>query len=178
MMTSLGLDLSATASGIVLLQETKTPHPKLLFATEIKPKAGIIGMERVQLIALSVMEIIHEHKPSKIVVEGYSLNMKNSSSVVPLVEIGGVVRLMLFLDGFTWLDPRATELKKFVTGKGNAPKEVIMMAVLKRWGYESPTNNIADGYGLACMGLAQSNRLPGATLDMRKIAGGMAVRTK
>ena len=119
------------------------------------------------------MELITERQPDRIVLEGYSLNMKNASSVVPLVELGGLMRFMLHLDGHVWYDPRATEVKKFATGKGNSPKEVVMMHVLKRWGHESKTNNTADAYVCAAMGLAHANRLAGVTLDMRALAGAM-----
>jgi crossover junction endodeoxyribonuclease RuvC len=112
-----------------------------------------------------------------IVIEGYSLNMKNASSVVPLVEVGCAVRLMLYLDGLTWFDPRAPEVKKFATGKGNAPKDVVMMHVLKRWGHESKTNNTADAYVCAAMGLAASDQLPGTNAEMRAVAEKMKANT-
>jgi crossover junction endodeoxyribonuclease RuvC len=174
MMKSLGIDLSIARAGVVLLEETGARTPKLLLEHEINCTKGQEGIGRARQIVLGLMETIHAHKPDKIVVEGYSLNMKNASSVIPLVELGGLFRFMMHIDGLKWFDPRATELKKFVTGKGNAPKDVVMMNVLKRWGHESMTNNTADAYALACMGLAQANRLPGITLEMRKIAGAMA----
>jgi len=170
----LGIDPSATATGLVLLKETGTPVPELLLEREIKPK-NMAGVERTKFIVTDIMETIHEHRPDKIVVEGYSLNMKNASSVVPLVELGGLLRFMLQLDGFKWYDPRAGELKKFVTGKGGSPKEQMMMFVFKRWNHQSLSNNTADGYGLACMGLAQANRLPGITQEMRAVVGKMAI---
>ena len=51
---------------------------------------------------------------------------------------------------------------------------MVMMSVLKRWGFESATNNIADAYVLAAMGLGHANRLPGMTEDQRKIVGKLA----
>lgn len=173
-LTSLGLDMSATASGIVLLGENGTAQPDLLLAKEITPKT--VGMIRAREVVLETMELIHEHKPSKIVVEGYSLG-KNVNSTIPLVEIGGLLRFMLHLDELPWFDPRASEVKKFATGKGNSPKDVVMMWVLKRWGYTSPSNNVADAYVLAAMGLAQANRLPGITKEMRAIAGSLKLRS-
>lgn len=173
---SMGIDPSTSATGIVLLRENSTPIPDCVLWTEIVPKK-IVGMERNILICTAVMELVHEHNPDKIVVEGYSLNMKNASSVVPLVELGGLLRFLLHLDGLSWYDPRASELKKFATGKGTSPKEVVMMNTYKRWGFEATTNNTADAYVLAAMGLAVANRLPGINLDMRKIAGAMAIRS-
>lgn len=172
---SMGIDPSSTATGIVLLKEQEV-SPLLVLETEVKPK-DLSGMTRNQFIVTRVMEIVHEFNPDKIVIEGYSLNLKNRSSVVPLVELGGLLRFMLFLDGLSWFDPRASELKQFATGKGTSPKEVVMMHVFKRWGFEAKTNNTADAFVLAAMGLAQANRLQGVNLDMRKIAGAMVSRT-
>jgi crossover junction endodeoxyribonuclease RuvC len=122
------------------------------------------------------METIHEMQPDVIVIEGYSLHTGHASSIVPIVELGGVLRLMMMLDGLTWLDPRATALKKFVTGKGTAQKDQMMMWVLKRWGHMSISNNTADAYGLACMGLASVNRLHGITKEMLAIAAQLPLR--
>jgi crossover junction endodeoxyribonuclease RuvC len=114
--------------------------------------------------------------PEKIVLEGYSLNMKKAASVIPLIEIGGLLRFLLHIDGLVWYDPTAPEVKKFTTGKGNSPKEVMMMYVLKRWDHVSIDNNTADAYACAAMGLAISNRLPSITAEMRAIVGKLELR--
>lgn len=173
---SMGIDPSTKATGVVVLGATsREALPETLLHTEIKiPK--LLGMLRHRAIVMSVMELLHLHKPDRIVVEGYSLNMKNASSVVPLVELGGILRLMFNLDGLSWYDPRATEMKKFVTGKGNGEKDQVMMHVFKRWGFESSSNNEADAYGLAAMGLAHANRLKGTTKDQIAVVGKMEER--
>jgi crossover junction endodeoxyribonuclease RuvC len=171
--TSMGIDVSATATGLLILAETGEAHPEVMFAEEIKPKT--VGMIRAREIVTRIMEVIHVTKPDKIVVEGYSLG-KNMNSTIPLVEIGGLLRFMLHLDEIGWFDPRASEVKKFATGKGNSPKDVVMMWVLKRWGYTSETNNLADAYVLAAMGLAHANRLPGITKEMRALVGALKLR--
>ena len=43
-------------------------------------------------------------------------------------------------------------LKKFVTGKGNAKKDQMMLAIYKRWGTEFDNNDAADAYALAQYG--------------------------
>jgi hypothetical protein len=48
-----------------------------------------------------------------------------------------------------------------------------MMHVLKRWQHESMTDNTADAFVCAAMGLAQANALAGVTMQMRSIAGEM-----
>ncbi len=167
--TSLGIDLSTSATGLVLLEEgSNSLPPEVIFETEVK--SGEKGIARNAQIVADVMAVIQEYNPTKIVLEGYSLSTKNASSIIPLVEIGALLRFMMKIEGYIWYDPRANEIKKFVTGKGNAPKDIVMMHVLKRWGHTSKTNNTADAYVCAAMGLAQCNRLPGSTLDMMTIA--------
>lgn len=41
------------------------------------------------------------------------------------------------------------EVKKFVTGKGNAKKELIIKEVYKRYGFDTDINDIADAYAIA-----------------------------
>ena len=176
MITSMGIDLSTSGTGLVLLQASGLAKPDCLFETELKPSVAA-GAARNRFISRHIMEFVHSHKPDKIVIEGYSLNLKNASSIVPLVELGGLLRFCLHLDGLSWYDPTAPEVKKFVTGKGNAPKDVVMMNVFKRWEHESKTNNTADAFVCAAMGLAVANQLPGITVDMRLIAGKMKLKT-
>jgi crossover junction endodeoxyribonuclease RuvC len=64
-------------------------------------------------------------------------------------ELGGHIKWLLWRAGYTVVLVPPSTLKLFVTGKGNAAKDQVMMAVLKRWGFESPNNDVADSYGLA-----------------------------
>ena len=174
---SLGIDPSISGTGVVLLKSAdQIAKPYALYEQSITATPGAVGLQRTREIVFMLMKLIHEWNPHAIVVEGYSLNTKNVSSIVPLVELGGLLRVMMMLDGFKWYDPRASQVKQFATGKGNAPKDKMMMNVLKHWGHESKDNNTADAYVLAAMGLAAANRLKGATVDMRMIAGKMERR--
>jgi crossover junction endodeoxyribonuclease RuvC len=42
-----------------------------------------------------------------------------------------------------------SELKKFVTGRGNAPKSVMMMECALKFGYKPSDDNVCDAYCLA-----------------------------
>lgn len=66
-------------------------------------------------------------------------------------ELGGVIKLMLHMNKIPYTDVPPTVLKKFVTGKGTAMKDDIMLHVYKKWGWTAPDNNQADAYGLARM---------------------------
>ena len=175
MLTSMGIDLSTKATGLVLLEERAKGPPFVLVESEIKAAGS--GWGQKGAMVHQIMESVIAHLPGKIVIEGYSLNLQHASSVVPLVELGGLLRFMLYSDGLKWLDPRASEVKKFVTGKGNMSKDQVMMYVLKRWGHVSMTNNTADAFVCAAMGLAHASRLDGVTLDMRAIVGKLSANS-
>ena len=96
-------------------------------------------------------------------IEGYSLNLQNKSSIIPLVELGGILRFCMVLDGLTWYEVKASQVKQFATGSGNSKKAQVMMNVLKRWGHESKSDNTADAYVLAAIGLGSANLLKGLT---------------
>jgi crossover junction endodeoxyribonuclease RuvC len=57
-----------------------------------------------------------------------------------------------------------TSLKKFVTGRGNAKKNEMLLGVYKQWGVEFSDDNQADAFALEKFGLAYL----GATLELHK----------
>lgn len=41
-----------------------------------------------------------------------------------------------------------SQIKKFVTGKGNASKEMVAVGVYKKWKFEGSSNDVTDAYGI------------------------------
>lgn len=144
-MRSIGLDLS-TRTGLVVLE----PGPVVRESIEVAPKSK--GWVRVQEITDTILGTITTYSPDEVVIEGYGF--ANQHTLVTLAEIGSVVRYCLYLSGVAYREIPPNQLKKFVTGKGNAKKDAITLNVYKRWGYEAETDNVADAYGLAAIGLA------------------------
>lgn len=146
-MRVMGLDMSTKTglavvdgSGKVILSEQVT-FPKLT------------GMPRINAIVGRIMELREAAKPDLILIEDYAVGKFASAAIVG-IELGGVLRFILWQEGIKWVPIAPTSLKKFVFGSGKAKKEQMMMEVYKRWGYTSETNDIADAVGLAHMGLA------------------------
>lgn len=176
-MKSAGIDLSKTATGLVVLAENMKGKPFLIHNETISPpKKMTAPIDCYKHTITALMEALHLYKPDRIVVEGYSLNMKNASSVIPLVEIGGLLRFMMHIDGMEWYEPRASEVKKFLSGNGNTPKEKMILGVFQKWGFEAPDNNQADAYVLAAMGLCHGNKLFGANQAQRAMVWKLARR--
>jgi len=66
-----------------------------------------------------------------------------------------ITRIFLFENGIKYKIVTPSELKKFVTGKGQCKKDLILLNVFKKWGVEFDNSDLADAYGLARMALEE-----------------------
>lgn len=136
-MNVVGLDLSLTATGVA------HDRGKGIITTRAR------GMERLARIRDDVITCCLG--ADLVVIEDYAFSRGESHSHA-LGELGGVVRLALWEAAVTYVDVKATNLKKFATDKGNAPKDAVLVAAV-RAGYEGDDNNEADAWWLRQMGL-------------------------
>lgn len=151
-MKILALDIS-TKTGLAVVNLEKENRPSVIFTTVVTAPDGMTGMRRVGAIAQQIMEIIEEHKPDKVWMEGYGV-VNYGESMIKLIEIGTLIRYSMYLVGRDYQEAKPTSIKKFVTGKGNAQKDMMMKEVYKRWGFDTNSNDIADAVGIAMFGLA------------------------
>jgi crossover junction endodeoxyribonuclease RuvC len=140
---TMGLDLSLTATGVVVRKNST-----IQAAQELNPPKEVgTGYARLSWLRSAIVELVREHHVCHIAVEDYVRGMGHSAHKTP--ELGGVIRLALLEYGCALWTVPPTTLKKLATGKGNAPKDVVIKSVLKRWGYDTDSNNIADAFVLA-----------------------------
>jgi crossover junction endodeoxyribonuclease RuvC len=65
---------------------------------------------------------------------------------------------MDFMDrGIRYVEVTPTVLKKFVSGNGNANKDIILKEVYRRWGMDLNDHNLADAFVLTKIGEAVLN---------------------
>ena len=155
-MISIGIDPS-TKTGIVACEydEEKSTircidQKKVVF-TQLK------GMERANAIGDGVLSFVELYRPDIIFIEDYGFSFKGTA--ITLVEIGTMIRYNLWVNDFNYEVVTPTSLKKFVTGKGNSPKDLIIKEVYKRWNFDTNDNDIADAFSMAMFGLAVSGKL-------------------
>lgn len=144
-MRVMGLDVS-TKTGVAVVESGK----KILHTQMVEHKK-LTGWERASAIAADILELRETHSPDLVVLENYGFS--NAHTLVTLVEIGTVIRYFLWQEGIPYIDVAPTSLKAFVAGKGNAKKDLMVLEVFKKWGFSSPTNDIADAIGLGMFGL-------------------------
>ena len=88
-----------------------------------------------------------------VVMEGYANGAKFGREMAG--ELGWAVKRTVFMTtGHAPLVVPPPSLKKFVTGKGNAKKNEMLLGVYKQWGVEFSDDNQADAFALEKFGLA------------------------
>lgn len=143
----MGLDISLTGTGLVVLNDKLEIVRQSLITS--KPIAD--RFNRFHGILDSIMSDVRTHQPKIVFIEGYSYN-SNGGSMFDRAELGGIIKKALWDKKVKFEELAPTSLKKFITGKGNAPKELMMLKTFKKFGVEFSDNNLCDAYGLARYG--------------------------
>jgi Holliday junction resolvasome RuvABC endonuclease subunit len=135
----LGLDLSIAATGVAAGDQ--------LFTIRGKPADGD---RRLQVIRNTVQAICIEERIELTVVEDLPFHAK-AAGVTGMVQ-GAVRTILLDLDVPYVTVPPAT-LKIYATGKGNATKPDIRMALYQRADLDIRDDNQADAWWLRALGM-------------------------
>ncbi len=147
-MAVIGVDPSLSSTGIVVLT---SDGRQTLHCCAVQPDRRLRPPERWFLIASAMLQAADEYGAGLLTIEGYGYA---SASGVALGELGGVLRYEAYRHGLRCLEVAPVLVKKWATGKGNAPKEQIMLAVYKRYGMEFGTDDECDAFVLAQIGAA------------------------
>lgn len=175
-MRYVGIDQSYSGFAFVSIDADGTDVSGNLKSFDPKKNTGI---ERLLSIYQHLFNMFCEtNDVAHICMEGYAPSSKFGREQAG--ELGAIVKLAIydFFDRFGLArrptsdpdrppeDPggdlryptivQTTGLKKFVTGSGAAKKSGMMLAVYKKWGFETNDDNLADAFGLAQIALAVS----------------------
>lgn len=162
MKTYLGLDLS-TKTGAVVLDHMG----EVLYAEEWDSSAKLSDYERADIQANHLLDVLDQYTPTHIVIEDYIRHWVNPNVAIKLIGMGHILRYFLWSQDIEFNLVAPTQLKKFVTGKGNVKKDVIRLEAYKKWDYEHKSDNVVDAYCLAQMGRYKS--LPAGNKEQQKI---------
>jgi len=144
----MGLDLSLTATGVVAVDDNwRIVERRLITST---PKEE--NTPRLTKIAISIMLSVGKIRPDLVTIEGPAFGISKTTSIFQLGELAGIVKRDLFTTNFPFIIVPPSQLKKFVTGKGNAKKDLMLLAVHKKYGEDFEDDNLCDAYVLARYG--------------------------
>lgn len=184
--TPIGVDASWTGLAVTALGREPTAWSvRLSEVLSTKPadfpsqaaRMERLGAEFMAAICVAALRTVDAPKfpddlaPTLVAIEGYAMGSKTRPQMAG--ELGGHLRLLLWQAGIPYIIVPPTLVKKYATGKGTSPKDVMMMSVFKRWGYESPCNNTCDAYVLSR--IAAEFAAGGWTKKFRELAQGFEV---
>lgn len=130
----------------------KPVFPCLVESDVFIEKENLDGVARALNITDQVLDWLPPPAECFVVVEGYSF--ASTQRIVTLVEIGTILRYQLLKCGYIFRLCPPSNLKKFVTGKGNSDKKRMILDAHKRWGFDLSDDNECDAACLAVMGAA------------------------
>jgi Holliday junction resolvasome RuvABC endonuclease subunit len=176
----LGLDISTHLGVAVYNGDKEAPSRSVQHGIgfcEMVYHPGIKGSKasdplrfsRYEKYVTSLIEILSFSGPvAHAYIEGYGY--ANPYTLVPLVELGTVLRSALHVRGIPWTEVAPTSLKKFLTGSGQAKKNVMLLELHKRFGISCTDDNVADAvtlalYGAVAHGCIERPNLPKARLN-------------
>ena len=136
----LGIDQSYSGFAITAYQNGN-------YYTEVY-KSDKRGIDRLRDIQAHTMNWLHQFdNVTDVAMEGYAFGSQMANM---LGELGGMVKLTLLDFGIYPLIVPPTNLKKYVTGKGNGiSKSQMLLQVYKKWDAEFTDDNAADSYALS-----------------------------
>lgn len=158
-MKVIGIDPSISGTALVYINNGIPKADYLIETSKIKQKVEtqqdiiLLKLKKLKKIYSQVYSLLDSIKPDVIAIEGYSY-----LGVRSLTGQAEVTAMILFaIDKYLWrensktilLSIQPTQLKKFITDKGTAKKELMIKEIYKRFNFDTDNNNVADAFCLA-----------------------------
>ena len=139
----IGIDQSLTNTAIVVLNSKGNVIKKEKWSPKLKDVA------RLEYFFDKIHNLIKKYKNNSVALyamEGYSYSKYNMAD---LGELGGVIKLAFYTNNIDVKIYPPTVIKKFICGKGNAKKDLMIKEVYKKFNFDTDDDNMADAYGIA-----------------------------
>lgn len=155
-----GLDLSLTGTGISVCDISSES-----FQLSTLDTSKLTGLKRMEFIRNSVMEKMD--KASFVVMEDFAFS--RGTGAYSLGGLGYLVRWSLWSKKMPFILVKPNQLKKFLTGKGNVDKNVMLKEVYKKWNFDLDDDNQADALVLSQIGRALINQFSVTTAPQKEV---------
>jgi Holliday junction resolvasome RuvABC endonuclease subunit len=140
----LGIDQSLRSSGVAVISGKQDVQ----FVGTVTP-GKLKGAPRLAAVRQALRDVLAAEPDIKYAaLEGYAYDV-GAGRVFELGEIGAVVKLVLHDAAIPFVVVPPASLKQFVADHGQAKKEQMRQAVLKKWGQDFAQDDICDAFGLA-----------------------------
>jgi Holliday junction resolvasome RuvABC endonuclease subunit len=141
MTVTLGLDLSYTSTGLVVLNTEK-----VLGWDRIQTKPRMQREQRITIIKNRVMEVCDMYDLDMVMLEDYAFSKPQGATM--LGELGGVVKNALWSEGIKW-DKVQPMTVKLHAGSGKYDKKQMIEAARRLWPECPNVSDVADAFWIA-----------------------------
>lgn len=168
-----GLDLSLTGTGVAIIDE----HETVTRIVRSKGEKGATLADRSRRLDMLARRITYLVPIGALVVVEQPAYSQTGGSHHDRSGLWWLIVHELSNAGWDVAEVTPGGLKKYATGKGNAPKDAVLAAVVKRYpDIDITDNNVADAVVLAAMGARHVGTPIEASLPLANIAALDAVR--
>lgn len=161
-MNYIGLDLSLTGTGVVVLDDNGKVLESDRFGYKRKrDDSQYKKIERLVYIAHKVVDIAGRHLDFRLGIENYAYNAKGAQN--DLGEVHGVVKVQLFIAFDAVPDMIAvSSARKKALGKGRFKSKSDIINAVNERGFLTSDDNVADAYVIAeCLRLTDKEMKDG-----------------
>ncbi len=150
-----GLDLSLTGTGLVILNEKGKMIKHELIKSKKTGDKPSLELDRIMEIRAkifnSIDSVVKDEDYCYVAIEGVAYGVNKTTSLIQLAALNYMVREWLSYNEWEFVIVAPTSLKKYITGKGNIHKEMMLMETQKKYKISFEDNNTCDAFGLAIM---------------------------
>jgi len=146
----LGVDPGLNRTGYAILQRSPG-KPILREGGVIQSTAGLSLAERVLELGRGLREVICEFKPQVVAIEQVFSTAKFPKTAILMAHARGALLFAAADQGVAVVHYTPTQVKRLLTGSGNASKEQIQHAIRNELGLEKvlEPNDVADAFAVA-----------------------------
>lgn len=163
----LAIDPSLTNTAVVLGDAVS--YRLMTFSSKNLGDSVVSRVQRCEQLVSSVIEMAQTHEIEAIFIEGYSFGSKGSG-IYQIAEYGGLLRWHLVDLTERIFEVAPSTLKKFATGKGTGPKDMVAAHLAKRYGVLLEDNDSYDAFGLYQLGLVAEGHVEPANQAQKEAA--------
>lgn len=156
----IGLDLSITDTGVAIAKCDSDPFIIEYFSIPNPKRKQNDDYTRLRDTLNEVCIIFNDYPDSRVVIEDYAYNSKVGKAFLR-AELSGCIRLHALerFGYFSCVAPSA--LKRYITGNGKAPKELMLSECHNKFGFYETNDNVVDAVCLCyyMRGIMSNERL-------------------
>ncbi len=146
----LGIDPGLNRTGYALVR--RLPNgPKLVEGGVMRSNPALSLAARVHEIGSSLRELLEEYQPQAVAIEQVFSMVRNPKTAVLMAHVRGAILFVAAETQASVVHYGARQVKKLLTGSGNASKDQVQLAVQRELKLERvlEPNDVADACAIA-----------------------------